>query len=282
MSVVQGAVYTATYNAASALAGSTPVLTVTAPDQVTITTPAVTILLSSATATVPGVQVGQYLCVWTVTGAIVDAIVDQFSVIPAGLQLVSLSDVKQDLRLAPTDTTYDSQLRRWIAAANGVVTRICGPVTPLTETYYIDGGGKTLVLPRRWVISITSLIETIAVVNYTLTEQPLGSSVNNYGYTWERSSNVIVRRGGAGYAIPFAAGMRSVQCIYVAGMATIPEDIQMGALALVRHFYKKGNVPKGSPLQATDPAAQLLIGNYYVPNEVLELLSPYQLTPGIY
>lgn len=281
MSVIQGAVYTATYNAASALAGSTPVLTVTAPDQ-TVASPAVAVSGSTATANVTGAQVGQYLCVWSVTGVITDVIVDQFSVIAPALQLVSLSDVKQDLRLPSTDTTYDAQLRRWIAAANGVVTRICGPITPTTETYYIDGGSRTMVLPRRWVISITSLIETIAVVNYTLTEQPLGASVNNYGYTWERASNVIVRRGGAGYAIPFAAGMRSVQCTYVAGMQVIPEDIQLGALALVKHFYKKGNVPKSSPLQVQDPASQLLIGNYYVPNEVLELLSPYQLTPGIY
>lgn len=279
MSVIQGAVYGATYANAGSLAGATVVLTVTAPDSTT-STPAVTVAGSAASATVPGAQVGQYLLVWSVTGTVTDVVQDQFSVTAAALDLLSLSDVKQDLRLSPTDTTYDAQLRRWIKAATGVITRICGPVAATTETYVFDGGGMFFVLPRRWVISITALVETIAVVNYTITEQPLGSSVNNYGYTWDRGTGKVVRRGAGGLSIPFTPGMQNVACTYVAGMATIPEDIQLGAGALVRHFFKKGNIPVQSLLK--QPSDMTPIGNYMVPNEVLELVMPYALTPGIF
>lgn len=281
MSVIQGAVYPATYTGPASLSGSTVVLTVTAPD-LTTSTPAVTVTAASATATVPAVQVGQYLLVWTVTGTVVDAQQDQFSVVAPGLDMVSLADIKEDLRLNPTDTTYDAQLRRWIKTAAGVIERITGPILPKTETYVVDGGTDFFVLPHRWVQSITSIVETIGVVNYTLTEQPLGFSVNNYGYTWDRAVHKIVRRGAAGAAIPFAAGINSVSCIYVAGMTVIPEDIQLGANALVKHFFRKGNTPVKSLLKPVAENEMVMVANYYVPNEVLELITPYALAPGIF
>jgi hypothetical protein len=281
VSVIQGASYAASYNNAAALAGSAVVLTVTAPD-LTVSTPALTVTGSAATASVPATQVGQYLLLWTVTGNITDAVQDQFSVVQASLDLVSLADIKQDLRITPTDTTYDAQLRRWMKAAKGVVERVCGPVLPTTETYTVDGGGLFLVLPRRWVASITTVVETIATVNYTLTEQPLGFSVNNYGYTWDRKINKIVRRGGGGAAICFAPGMQNVAVTYVAGMTVIPEDIQLGANALVKHFFKKGNTPVKSMLRPQQETEMVMVGNYFVPNEVLELITPYALTPGIF
>lgn len=281
MSIIQGAVYAASYTNAASLSGSTVVLTVTAPD-LTTSTPVVAVSGSTATATVPGTQVGQYLLVWTVSGTIVDAQQDQFSVVAAGLDMVSLADIKTDLRLSPTDTTYDAQLRRWIKTAAGVIERVTGPILPKTENYVVDGGTEFFVLPRRWVTSITSVVETIAVVNYVLTEQPLGSSVNNYGYTWDRAVHKVVRRGAGGMAIPFTAGVNNVSCTYVAGMAVIPEDIQLGANALVKHFFKKGNTPVKSLLRPPQENEMVLVGNYYVPNEVMELISPYALTPGIF
>jgi hypothetical protein len=283
MSIIQGAVYQATYNAPSgSLSGSTAVLTVTAPDQITITTPTVTVTGGTATASVPGLQVGQYLLVWVVTGTAPDASQDQFSVVAAALDLVDLADIKQDLRIAATDTTYDVQLRRWIKAATGVATIVMGPVTPTTETYTIDGGNGFFVLPRRWITSITSLVEVISTTVFTLTEQPLGSSVNNYGYTWDRFTNKVVRRGGSGNIQNFPDGADNVICVYVAGMTVIPEDVQLGANFLVRHFFKKGDVPVKSLLKPADPSEGVPVGNYLVPREVMDVWQPYVLTPGIY
>ena len=281
MSTIQGGVYSATYVNAAALAGATVVLTVTAPD-LTSSTPVVTVVGSAATATVPAAQVGSYLLVWTVTGTITDAQQDQFMVVAAALDLVSLADLKIDLRISPTDFTYDSQLRRWIKAAQAAIERITGPILPQTKSYSVDGGGPILVLPYRWVSSITSVVETIGVVNYTLTEQPLGFSVNNYGYTWDRTVNKITRRGAAGAAIPFVVGVGNVNVTYVAGMQVIPEDIQLGANALVKHLFRKGNTPVKSLLRSASDSEVMVLPNYYMPNEVLELITPYALSPGIF
>jgi len=130
--------------------------------------------------------------------------------------------------------------------------------------------------------SVTSVIETIGVVNYTLTEQPLGFSVNNYGYTWDRTINKITRRGAAGAAIPFVVGVGNVNLIYVAGMQVIPEDIQLGANALVKHLFRKGNTPVKSLLRSSSDSEVMVLPNYYMPNEVLELITPYALSPGIF
>ena len=173
MSVIQGAVYAATYAGAST--GTAAVLTVTAPDATTAT-PAVTGSAGSFAATVPAAQVGVYLLVWTVTGTVADVQVDQFTVTAPSLQLISLGDLRDQLNVSPTDTTGTAKLRRFIQSAGDVVKNIVGPVLPESRNYTVDGGGLFRVMPQRWVVSITSLIETIAVVNYALTEQPLGIS----------------------------------------------------------------------------------------------------------
>ena len=280
MSVIQGAVYAASYVAATA--GSTAVLTVTAPDATT-TTPAVSTSASVFTASVPAAQVGAYLLVWTIAGTITDVQVDQFTVTAPTLQLISLSDLRDQINVSPTDQTGTLKLRRFISSAGEVVKNIVGPVLPQTENYVVDGGGQFLMIPRRWIISITLVVETIAVVNYTLTEQPLGSSYNNYGYTWDRAINKIVRRGAAGIAIPFTPGVMNVSCTYVSGMSTIPQDITDATGELIRHWWANGQQPWRAAFQpgGDDTGFQPVMG-YAIPNRVMEMLMPYRKSPGIF
>lgn len=281
MSVIQGAVYAATY--AGAVGGTAAVLTVTAPDATTAT-PAVTGSAGSFAATVPAAQVGVYLLVWTVTGTVADVQVDQFTVTAPTLQLISLSDLKDQLNISTTDTTGTAKLRRFIQSAGDVVKNIVGPVLPESRNYTVDGGGLFLVMPQRWVISITSMIETISVVNYTLTEQPLGSSLNNYGYTWDRGGGKVTRRGAGGAAIPFAAGVMNVSCTYMAGMSTIPQDITDAAGELIRHWWANGQQPwRGAfPGGGGDDSGTQPIMGFAIPNRVIEMLMPYRATPGIF
>lgn len=283
MSVIQGAVYQATYVGPADLSGSNVVLTVTAPDSTT-STPAVTTVGSGASATVPATVVGAYLLVWSVTGVVVDSVMDQFTCVKASLGLISLSDLKDQINYSGTDYSQDAKLRRFIQTATDVVENITGPILPKTETYVIDGGGTFFVIPRRWVSSITSVVETIGVVNYALTEQPLGFSVNNYGYTWDRSIQKVVRRGGAGAAIPFAGGSDNVSCVYVAGLSTIPQDITDAAGELIRHWWVNGQEPFRGAFQAQpgDDTGTITIMGYAVPNRVVEMLLPYRRSDGIF
>jgi len=283
MSILQGTGYAATVTPSSgAMTGYTAVLQVTAPDG-TITTPAV-ITTTSFTATVPATQVGNYLLVWTLTGSPIQVVQDQFTVIPAALTLVNLAQVKGDLNRSLTDTSKDAKLRNWIRQSQSIIENITGPILPQSKTYVADGGINFFVLPDRWVQSITSIVENMGGTNYTITEQPLGSSTSQYGYTWDRTINKITRRDAAGSGMSFPFGSSNVLCVYVAGMSSVPDAIQRAASQMVMHWYKKDDQSVRGAFPAGANAADdvTMVGNYEVPNAVMGLLEQYRRNPGIF
>jgi hypothetical protein len=235
------------------------------------------------TATVPAAQVGAYLLVWSVSGTITDVQVDQFTVVAPSLQLISLSEVKDLINVSQSDATGNAKLRNFIQDATDVVQNITGQIIPKTDNYVFDGGGVFCVLPRRWVSSITLVVETIATVNYTITEQPLGTSYNNYGYTWDRATGKIVRRGAGGLAYFFAPGVMNVSVTFVSGMATVPQDISTAAGELIRHWWANGQQPWRAAFQpGGDDTGLMPMAGYAIPNRVLELLMPYRKSPAIF
>jgi hypothetical protein len=286
MATLLGGAYLARYVLPGSPVGTVAVLTVTAPDGTT-TTPAVTAtgtLGSIYTATVPATLAGTYLLVWTATGTVVDAVADQFSVIVAGLDLANLHDVKTELRLSQVDTTYDEQLRTWLKAATAVVENITGPILPAHRVDVMDGGNDFFVLPFRWVQSIQDLHETRGVTNYVLTEQPLGSATNAWGYTWDRNTGMVVRRTSTSAPMNFPDGTNVVSVSYTLGMLTIPEDIQMAAKKLVKHWFGKSDQPFRAAFtaQPAEDMGMTNVGNYMVPNELIEILEPWRRRPGIF
>jgi hypothetical protein len=281
VSLILGSAYTAFYIADLSLASSTVTLTVFAPD-FSSSTAAVTVSGSTATAVIPAALVGSYLLVWSVTGAQVDARQDQFTVVAASLDLVDLADIRDELNISPSDTTRNAKLRRWAKSATMVVEKITGPILPRTRVDLFDGGLSFVVLPYRWVQSITSVVETRGVTNYTLTNQPLGASVNAFGYTWNPNTNKIIRRAMGAESI-FPLGPSIVAVTYTLGMASIPDDIQQGAAELIKHWYRKSEVPfRGAFSAAPQEEAGLMVGNYFIPNGVMELLEPWRAFPGFF
>jgi hypothetical protein len=209
---------------------------------------------------------------------------DQFSVIAASLDLVSLSDVRDQLNIAPTDRSMDAKLIRFMKAATAVVENITGPILPQTRTDVFDGETTFVVLPFRWVQSITDVHETRGITNYTLTEQPLGSSVDAWGYTWDKTINKLVRRAYGGAVAIFPPGTNVVSVTYKLGMLTIPDDIQMAAAELIRHWWQFGQQPfRGAfSAQPVDDGGVATVVGYAVPNRVLELLNPWRRHPAVF
>jgi hypothetical protein len=284
MSVLQNDVYAATYSIpGGSVAGSTVTLTVTAPDG-TLSTPTVTPAAIS-TATVPATQVGSYLLVWKSSGTVVDVYQDQFSVVAPALMLLSLYDLKDQLNLVQTDATQNPKLLRFLASAKDVVESITGPIVsaPVARADVFDGGGESIVLPFRWVKAITTVTETIGAVQYTLTEQPLGSfPVDGYGYTWDRTINKITRRV-SGVESRFPLGIGNVVVTYMPGMTSIPQVIQDACGELIRHWWDHGQVAYASPFMPGDDAEQAInIMGYAIPNRVAEMLQPYAKRMGIF
>jgi hypothetical protein len=282
MSVLLGDVYAASYTVPGFVTGTTITLTVTAPDG-TISTPTVSTGATSSAA-VPASQVGSYLLVWSASGAVTDVYQDQFSVIAPALDLVSLNDVRDQLNITPTDRSMDAKLIRFIKAATSVIENITGPILPASRTDVFDGETTYVSLPFRWVKSIQLVTETRGITNYTLTEQPLGHSTDAYAYTWDKTVNKIVRRAYGGAVAIFPPGTNVVSVTYTLGMTTIPDDIQMAAAELIRHWWQFGQQPfRGAfSAQPVDDGGLATVVGYAVPNRVLELLNPWRRHPAVF
>lgn len=265
------------------MAGSTAVLTVTAPDGST-STPAVTTSSPTASATVIPAMAGQYLLVWTVTGAFSDSISDQFTCIAATLGLMSLAEIADQLNITAGDTTKNATLIRYVASASDVVQNITGPLLGQTRVDYFDGDVTSVVLPVRWVKSITSVVETIGQINYTLTETPLGTSGSQFGYTWDRLTHKITRRA-SGFTTRFMPGDQNVAVTYVQGMTSIPQVITDAAGEIVRHWWSNGQTSYSDPFGVSDGDGDrevVSVLGYLIPNHAAQMLAPYAKGPSVF
>lgn len=153
--------------------------------------------------------------------------------------IVSLADVKSYLRI--TSTNNDALLNLYILGATAVATYWFGEINSLTVTGEVhDGGHETILLRHTPILSVTTVTEYIGISAYVLTSQPEGSTVNNYGYSLDLpEAGLITRRSGAGTPMPFLGGDRAVIVSYVAGRATVPDDVYLATLEDIRGLWQQ-------------------------------------------
>jgi hypothetical protein len=194
-------------------------------------------------------------------------------------QIVSIADAMQALNLDLTSIPagYIPGLRDFITGITRVIESITGPVLPVTVDEWLDGGGPYLLLTRRPVLSVTSVVEVIGTTQYTLTLQDPGGSVDSFGYSVNLAEGVLIRRV-SGIATYFAAGKQNVHAVYQAGTLATSANVRNGALELIRVNYASqqiGNlVPWGNgSVNDVDVAGSYRMG-FFVPNRVMEQLLP--------
>lgn len=169
--------------------------------------------------------------------------------------LVAMSDVLRHCGLAQTDTTYLVELQTMIDAATPIVEYITGPINPLvvtSEVYPTTHGESRLILRSVPVQSVQSVIEYIGITAWTLTSQPPGATVNNYGYSLDRpEAGLLVRRSAFGQEMPFLGTVVVVS--YTAGLPVIngvtqvPPDVKLAVLEDIRGLFQQtqlGGRPK--------------------------------------
>ncbi|MEU6582754.1 hypothetical protein [Nocardia sp. NPDC046763] len=170
--------------------------------------------------------------------------------------LVSMSDVYRHLNLDESDLAPMAELQGFIDAATPFVEYITGPMLPttVTETYPVVVGQTQIMLRTCPVLSIQTVTEYLATVARTLTNQPRGSSTDNYGYSLDiASAGLLVRRGVVGVAIPFLGD--TVVVSYTAGRATVPAHVRMAALEDIRGLWQQTQ-QGGNPRFGGDRAAE--------------------------
>ncbi|WP_020118813.1 hypothetical protein [Streptomyces canus] len=264
----------------------TVALTVTDPTG-TVTTPAVTSAGGGQyVAAVSSVAVaGTWKYRWTATGTGVGyASEGQFQVRPLGIeQVVDLASVKAHLNLPTTDTSQDAELQGFILAAGDLARDVVGPMLPEQHTEWHNGGSPTITLDWQPVASVQSVTEYVSASTWVLTEQPLGTSTDAYGYTVDLDKGQIVRRATGG-AVSFPRGIKNVKVVYTAGTGgTIPWTVRLGALELIRHLFQltqQGGRPRFGGA-ALDGESMGVPTGFALPQRVLELWQPFKRPPGI-
>jgi len=198
---------------------------------------------------------------------------------PGPTSLVTLADAKTHMNI--TATTWDTEIQGFIDDATPVVEDIVGPVIQVAFDEWYDGGGMFLSVRHRPIVSVTSVTEYIGTSAYTLTGVATPDLGTSYSYTFEPSGRVIRRSGGGGMR-PFPVGVSNVRVVYVAGRATVPPNVRLGALELIRHLYQlsqQGGRPAfGGGAAEEGPWAP---SGFAVPTRVLELLAPNRRHPSI-
>jgi hypothetical protein len=237
-------------------------------------------------AAVPAVaQPGIWRYRWAATGTGVGyASEGQFQVRPLGLeQIVDLASVKAHLNVPASDTSQDAELQGFILAAGDLARDVVGPLLPEQHTEWHNGGSPTITLDWLPVASVLSVTEYVSASTWVLTEQPLGTSTDAYGYTVDLDRGQITRRATGG-AVSFPRGVKNVKAVYIAGRSgVIPWTVRLGGLELIRHLFQltqQGGRPRFGGAALDGESAGVPTG-FALPQRVLELWQPFKRPPGI-
>jgi hypothetical protein len=225
------------------------------------------------------VQYGRHWWCGSRPGANASAIDDEFNVDhPLPLQLVSVADVKRQMRISWTDGD-DDLLTDYIVAATEVVEDLCGPmvrrqivgeyVQLIGRTVWneITVGVREFVLRERPVISVDGVTSAITSgVVYTAAD-----------FLAEASTGIVRRLDNGTMYGPLRVD-------YTVGRTYVPRAVGIAVGIIVEHLWQSTRGAAGRigvpGAGGQDTVVQVGRG-YAIPNRALELLQPYMRVPAV-
>lgn len=205
-------------------------------------------------------------------------------------QLVSLPDVKQWLRMDHTQRTYDDELLTLIAAAQPEVEAITGPIMPRIFDEWYDGGSNVISLRNRPsfgmgtspVITIIAASEYRGPIEYPLPliASPVFGSV--YSVMLNPALGSLTRRTAGGGVLAFMPGRESTHVVYQAGQATVPPNVRLAMLEIVRvNFRSTAAAGRGFEAGADVESGGEYTLPFWIPRRAREMLAPTRRAPSI-
>lgn len=208
----------------------------------------------------PTVQAGRHLARWVATGTGAGAYLEAFDVSPTDeAYLVSLADVKDTLNIDQATTTYDEELRVYIAAATRAAEDHRDEILAKRSfTYEGWFNNPCVVLPRVPVISLTSVV----AIDTGITVNVGNVHVN------QTTGKVTVLRGGN-----FTGFLKFT---YTAGYTIVPAAFMLAVRLIIQHLWETQRGPMGASRFAggLDDAALMRFRSMsiFVPPRAQELL----------
>lgn len=152
------------------------------------------------------------------------------------VDVLTLNEAKQTLRVNDSDTTNGALLAAAITAVSQALDEVCGPIMTRTVTAERHDGGETTVVLRHWPLtSVTSVTEYSGSSSTVLTEETLGTAPANGFYVepyagLSGSAAGMIRRRSGGGDYPFAEGRGNVAVTYTAGRFTTNNSATNGGV----------------------------------------------------
>jgi len=167
-------------------------------------------------------------------------------------QLVTLTEVKSYMDI--NSTTFDAKLTNLIVYASGLVESYCSrSFTAANVVYEYQDGGKPYVFANRIPINnIYSVAEYDGTQYVPLTLGPTDGGLPNVsananavpGFTWDSDSGKVWK--GLSTVVSsdivntqaFNSYNKGIRLEYNGGYATIPDDLKLCCLALIKDLHK--------------------------------------------
>lgn len=272
-------------------ASTTPVLTITLPDQTT-TTPAVNGSPATTGTYLPSApyvttQAGHHLWAWTVGGTYPAAYVDSFEVRESpDPTITSLAEEREILKIPVTDTSHDSIIRGYSQAVTEWIEYVCGPVVTRQVSEVVRAQGAVMILSRPPVR--TDMGTTLdpsnrrdgSTTNGIVSVTPLMT----YGFMYDLDQLLVdgtrgIVRQSAGLPF-FYSGDPFAQFLvkYWVGRKIIPWGIYEASKITLKHVYgvNRGGMAAASASMASADEEVTETGfGFSVPSRAIELLTPH-------
>jgi hypothetical protein len=195
--------------------------------------------------------------------------------------LVDLDAVKNELKIAASDTEHDAFLGRAIGQVSTAIAGYCNrtfSVETVRDTIFVGLGGAQLQLSRFPVIAVTAATVTDGTGGQTLLAEGMD-------YLLDAPRGWLLRLGTGG--VPVAWYITPTTVTYQAGYQDIPADLQQAALRLIAaRFHNRGR----DPTLRSQSQPGLGDQTYWIgsvpgshgpfPEEVLVILDAYRVPVG--
>jgi len=170
------------------------------------------------------------------------------------MSVISVAQAKAHLNI--TAGTSDAEIQAFVDSCEAAIARHVGPLSATAVTAEASGGGRALILPTTPAISLTSVTDDAG------TTVPTADLHIN-------SDGIVTYNGGG----TFAAAWYTVT--YQAGRATLPDDLMLAVLELLRHKWRASQRGGTNRNQAEMLANTLPGAAYTFPFAVTELMAPH-------
>ena len=150
----------------------------------------------------------------------------------ASTDLVTLAEVKAFLAI--TDTNHDILIDELIDIISEQIEDYCGTYFSATSVVSkIDGGGEFLFMPKRPIISITSIVDNEPTTPVTVT----ASTYDFYeedGHIYKKTANLVT----SGETILWEKGKQRFTVTASCGYTSVPESVKLAAYLMIEQYMK--------------------------------------------